>query len=259
MGPAETYEVECTACGGRFQVKGKGTYEVQRHWDVKHMDRLSKGEKASSRMVAQGSGKIDALKNWQLTKKDDTKDVDNKDNQENEIGNMELDEAAEEQSKKSGFEDIGDEEEDGNGNKRSKGNIVNLLLEKLTEMGSKMTNMDKKVDAVKEEIDAQKKGSLVKKKVQTGVMQGVDDELSEAQISFILKNCKTVEDLEHFLEQLNLEKRADIEEGVDGYFCVLCFQGLEPNWRNRDRVAGVFRCEKEEPGEGGKQSQKFAT
>ena len=101
MGPAGGHEVECTACGSRFQVKGKGTYEVQRHWDIKHKDRLSKGETASSRMVAEGSSKIDSLKLWHLTKK--SKEAGNKDEEENQIGVMEM---GEEHSKKRGLQNL---------------------------------------------------------------------------------------------------------------------------------------------------------
>ena len=32
-------EVECTACGLRLQVRGKGKFEIERHWEQKHKDR----------------------------------------------------------------------------------------------------------------------------------------------------------------------------------------------------------------------------
>ena len=46
-------DVECTACGLQLQVRSK--YDLQRHWETKHQDRLNKGEKASSRIAAGGT------------------------------------------------------------------------------------------------------------------------------------------------------------------------------------------------------------
>ena len=42
--------VECTACGLQLQVRSK--YDLQRHWETKHKDRLDKNEKPTSKIVA---------------------------------------------------------------------------------------------------------------------------------------------------------------------------------------------------------------
>ena len=110
--------------------------------------------------------------------------------------------------------------------------------------------IDKKVDDVKKEMDTQKMANLSKEKV-----QGVDDKLSEGQIDLWLQNCKNMEEIENALEKVKIKKREEIEDGVDGFFCEICFDGSDPDWKSKTKISGVFRLEKEEQLEGEKEKQ----
>ena len=52
-------EVECTACGLRLQVRGKGKFEIERHWETKHKDRVGR-ESASFKLVSDGFHNVDS-------------------------------------------------------------------------------------------------------------------------------------------------------------------------------------------------------
>ena len=119
--------MECTACGLQLQVRSK--YDLQRHWETKHKDRLDKNEKASSRMIA---GDTETLADFLARKKKvDTKDGGEMVEEEKEQEDMELEEGVGEESKKRGLDEIESDGEDGNGNKKSKGNVVELLWKRL--------------------------------------------------------------------------------------------------------------------------------
>ena len=250
--------MECTACGVRLQVRGKGKFEIERHWETKHKDRLDKNEKASYKIVAEDFHRVDDLfnkKRKENPKGGGDKDDSGGDKDEEQIDNLELEETVEKESRKRGLIEMESEGGEGNGNvpKRTKGNVVDLLLKKVTDIDEKVTKIDKKLD----DVGAQK--TKLQKKAISDVVAGANSELSEDQVDFLMEKCKNNDELENVLEKVKIQKRDNVEDGVDGFFCEVCFDGSEPDWKNKDSIPGVFRFENEEPEEGEKekQSEKF--
>ena len=123
-------EVECTACGLRLQVRGKGKFEIERHWEQKHKDRGGR-ENASFKLVADGFHNVDNL--WKKKAEKAEKDgggtnVEGGDKVEEETGvdDLELQESVGKESRKRDLNEIESEGEDRNGNlpKKAKGDVV---------------------------------------------------------------------------------------------------------------------------------------
>ena len=60
-------------------------------------------------------------------------------------------------------------------------------------------------------------------------------------------------------DKLDIKIENDVEDGLDGLYCAVCFDGSKPNWENQDHISGVFRLSKTETeaGGGGLQTRRF--
>ena len=230
----EYSKVACTACNLELR---NNQWLIERHWKNKHKDRLEQGETASTKIPSAGTKTL--AKFFPVHKKDDKK-VENE--KESTVGLKErpekesdLEEGAELEINVDNceFEDTGvkralpdNENNNENPAKRLKGDAIDVILQKLEAI-------DKKVDDMKQE-----RGAKQVEKVEESAVKS-------DQVDKKFKESSTIKELEVVLDSFQFLKREDIKEGVDGYFCGLCFDGSEPNWES-GQIAGAFKYSKTE-------------
>ena len=226
----EYSKVACTACNLEMR---NNAWLIERHWKNKHKDRLQQGEKISTKIPSAGTKTLDNY--FPLPKKDDkTVEIEKEsaaELEESSVKEDNLEEVAEMDNHE--FEDVGakralpdDENNQENPAKRSKVNVIDVIMQKLEDI-------DRKVDDMKQERGA-KQGERVE-----------ESAVKSDQVDNKFKGSSTIKDLEVVLDSLQFLKREDIQDGVDGYFCGLCFDGSEPNWES-GKVAGAFKFTKTE-------------
>ena len=230
---------------------------MKRHFDSQH-----KGKDVKYKMVADGCKSLKEV--WvkkdsgQQVLKDESPEGNDGDAEEEmpiEQGVVAREEGvdlgiAEKESMKRRLQDFESDEEDVNMNarKKSKSGMFELLLEKISNMEAslegKMANIDKKVDAIKEEIDEKGKAESCQKKTEDPQKRTGDELELMDDIDLLLERSKSVAELESVLVKIGVKKESDVDIGTDGYFCGICHDGSKPNWKCKDKVAGVFRLEK---------------
>ena len=47
-------------------------------------------------------------------------------------------------------------------------------------------------------------------------------------------------------DKLDIKIENYVEDGLDGLYCAVYFDGSKPNWENQDHISGVFRLSKTE-------------
>ena len=216
-------KVVCTVCNVELR---KNQWIIDRHWENKHKDRLERGEKASTKLPSAGSSTM--TKHFRVL---------NKDAKEAEIygeilaqeANLEESVGLEQESEDPGAKRILPDGENNHENpaKKFKDDVIAVILQKLE-------TIDKKVDDMKEK----ERQPLHEEKVEKSA--GESDLVDKK-----FKESSNIKDLEVVLQSFQFLKREDIKEGMDGYFCELCFGGSEPNWES-PQIAGAFKFAKTE-------------
>ena len=239
--------VVCTVCNQEMR---NNKWLIDRHYERKHKDKIEKGHKKTTMLPSAGSKTLDSM--WGAPKKDG-KNANEKDLGEN-AEEMEV-EAAEEVEEKEEKEEersirgeeenaeldfdlgefenvrvkriLSDRENNENPAKKSKESVVDMIFKKLE-------SIDKKVDDLQKEQKAEKI-------VEDAGGERLDD------VDKMLRESSTVGELEKILCRVNFKKVQDVKEGVDGYYCELCFDGSDPNWESIPKnTAGAFKYIKSE-------------
>ena len=237
--------VVCTVCNMKMR---KNKWLIDRHWENNHKDREEKGEKATTMIPSAGSRSMKDFLG--LPGKDDKnkKKDEEKDGAEELGGNagrhFELEETADEEeilvrSVEKSSEVQTDtrkrvlvDSENNNPDSSKKLKEESGMEEILRKLGT----IERKVDDMQNGRKAQ--SEKVEESVHSGSFDGVDK---------MFKESSTVGQLEEILQSINFKKVEDVNDGVDGFYCELCFGGSEPNWESLPKsAAGAFKYTKAE-------------
>ena len=238
--------VVCTVCNKEMR---NNQWLIERHYERNHKDKLEKGQKMTTMIPSAGTKTLFTL--WGAPKKDgkNEKEKDLEENaEEMEVEGANEGEENEEERLIRGGEnsaeldidfDLGefenasvkrilpDSENNENPVKKSKGSVVDMIFKKLE-------SIDKKVDDLQKE-----------QKVQEIVLGAGGERLDDVDKMF--RESSTVGELENILSRVNFKKVQDVKEGVDGFYCGLCFDGSDPNWDSIPKnTAGAFKYIKSE-------------
>ena len=230
--------VLCTVCDHEMR---KSEYDVKRHWDNKHQDRLERGEKPSWKFLAKGCS---SLEKFVVEKK--KSDQGYGENEEDKVERSDEESTAEEiaqiedsKSTKrslSNSEFVDEKENSENPHKKIKSDDIGMVMKKLAEMDKKINNLQGTQNEVQQKENKEDKNDLDR----------------------ILRVSKTVEELEVVLESIDFKKEEDVNDDIDGFYCELCFGGSRPNWEGKGEC-GAFKFEKEKDKEetSGNQSRQL--
>ena len=244
----------CTVCGHEMR---KSNYDLERHWEGHHKDLLEKEVKPSWKVPARGAS---LEKHGFVLKKRAETMVEMIDENEKLVEEMvEKEDGTKLEGEKAVFEggkevenyelnnviDLGKDEfervslkrvlsdESGNSEnpqKRLKSSVVDAILEKLE-------GLDKKIDDIKNDR-SRDDGSRDDRS------KSLVDKDEEKEVDLLLRESRSIEELEQVLESFDNMKEQDVEEDVDGFFCNLCFAGCKPNWKGKHTMPGAFRFDK---------------
>ena len=231
--------VVCTVCNMKMR---KNQWMIDRHWENNHKERKERGEKPSTRIPSAGSSSMKDFfgmpgkgdKNKKSCEMDEAEQL-----EVNVGGGFELEETAEKDERivRSGEESSGVEtditrkrvpadSENNNENASKKLKEESGLEEILRKLGT----IERKVDDIQNNRKAQSE------KVEESGDGGSFDDVDK-----MLKESSTVGQLEKNLQIINFKKVEDVNDGVDGFYCDLCFGGSEPNWESLPKsAAGAF-------------------
>ena len=240
--------IECTVCNKEMR---KSMNKMERHWKSHHEDRLQKGEKVSQKIPSKGIINLDKYFSKTKKKKDEVEEsveIDGEEIGEDDATQLEVveEEVVDEVKaadtgcrKRPASTSLSSDSENENPTKKDKENFVEIVKRGLADLNSKLTGIDKKVDDLKEEVRHKKE--VVGRKQKTPLDKNNN---KEHETKDMFESSKTIEELEDVLIKLEIVKEPDVEEGVDGFYCVVCFDSSRPNWTNKGQVTGVFRLKK---------------
>ena len=100
----------------------------------------------------------------------------------------------------------------------------------LEEILRKLGTIERKVD------DMQNERKFQFEKVEDSGESGSFDDVDK-----MFKESSTVGQLEKNLQSINFKKVEDVNDGVDGFYCELCFGGSEPNWERLPKSAAGLK------------------
>ena len=253
----------CTVCGHEMR---KNNYDLDRHWEGHHKDLLEKEVKPSWKVPARGASlekhgfvvKKAAVSNAEtMVEKTDENEKLVEENVEEEGGNMgegqkEIFEGVQEveHDELNNVIDLGKDEFEGillkralsdesgnseNPQKRLKGSVVDAIFEKLE-------GLEKKIDNIKDDRSTDNGSKDDKSK--DVMSKNVVEKDEEKELGVLLRECRSIGEVEQVLESFDITKEKDVEEDVDGFFCNLCFAGCKPNWKGKKPTPGTFRFDK---------------
>ena len=252
-------QIACTLCGHRTR---KYISDMRRHWENKHRDKLDKGMEVKYK-IALGVSGVDSLEShgFKRSTKEPSEENEQVGERVAEDGGLVIEDTGDENPEVEGVNEENDqggggdhkkrrrnqsdsEEEDVNANQRKKRkeNVLELLLKKVSDMDEKLTDFDKKFETHKE--------------AKTVKVSKEEQELTTERIDDILRKSQSIEELERVLEELGIAKEVEVDVGVDGYYCSVCFDGSQPNWKNKvSNIPGMFKLSRSELSDEGKETQ----
>ena len=245
-------QVLCKACD--LSVR-KDTLE--RHWNNKHKDRLLKGEKPEFKLPAMGSGSLFQFgvkkKCEDKTEKEETDEVIDEVTDE-EAGEgatdgtrLKFDNVAGEPSKRQLKKDD-DKSDDDRPYKRVKEDILEKCCQKLED---KVESMGKDL---KHHIDS-RLDDMNNNRASKSVADNED--LNSEEMPNLISNCKTIKDLNDIVDKVEFVKQDGVKDDQIGYYCKICFEGVQPSWKNQVSGAFMFNADEDDTEESGKQSRVF--